>query len=104
MGDRAAGARPRSSDTPLPCQRPRPRTEALLHRTESRPMATSGRTLYPRDLPRISYAQNSEDILIDRLFRGEVGTFMDIGACHPLLDSNTWFFYSRGWRGVNFEP
>lgn len=59
---------------------------------------------YPHHLPRISYAQNHEDILIDRVFKGEVGTFMDIGACHPFLDSNTWFFYERGWRGVNFEP
>jgi FkbM family methyltransferase len=60
--------------------------------------------MYPHDRPRISYAQNCEDILIDRLFRGEFGTFMDIGACHPILDSNTWFFYERGWRGVNLEP
>jgi FkbM family methyltransferase len=67
-------------------------------------MAIHGRTSYPHHLPRISYAQNHEDILIDRLFRGEVGTYMDIGACHPVLDSNTWFFYERGWRGVNFEP
>jgi len=60
--------------------------------------------LYPHDLPRISYAQNHEDILIDRLFRGQIGTFVDIGACHPVIDSNTRFFYERGWRGVNFEP
>ena len=38
------------------------------------------------------------------MFRGEVGTFVDIGACHPVLDSNTWFFYECGWRGVNLEP
>jgi FkbM family methyltransferase len=67
-------------------------------------MAIRERGPYPHDLPRISYAQNSEDILIDRLFRGEVGTFVDIGSCHPVLDSNTRFFYERGWRGVNFEP
>ena len=53
---------------------------------------------------RISYAQNMEDILLDRLFRGRPGTFMDIGANHPFLDSNTYFFYLRGWRGVNLEP
>jgi FkbM family methyltransferase len=67
-------------------------------------MASSGNLRYRHDLPRIAYAQNAEDILIDRLFRGEVGTFVDIGACHPLLDSNTRFFYERGWRGVNVEP
>src|SRR5271157_1336214 len=71
---------------------------------ECRPMAIRERGLYPYDLPRISYAQNHEDILIDRLFRGQIGTFVDIGACHPVVDSNTRFFYERGWRGVNFEP
>ena len=50
-----------------------------------------------REIPRISYAQNHEDILIDRLFPGRIGTFMDIGACHPVVNSNTRFFYERGW-------
>ncbi len=67
-------------------------------------MAIRERGLHPHDLPRISHAQNHEDILIDRLFRGQIGTFVDIGACHPVIDSNTRFFYERGWRGVNFEP
>jgi FkbM family methyltransferase len=53
---------------------------------------------------RISYAQNMEDILLDRLFPGQLGTYMDVGAHHPLFDSNTQFFYQRGWRGVNVEP
>lgn len=53
---------------------------------------------------RISYAQNQEDILLDRLFQGRRGTFVDIGANHPFLDSNTYYFYIRGWRGVNVEP
>ncbi len=58
----------------------------------------------PATLSRISYAQNMEDILLDRVFRGRIGTFVDIGANHPFIDSNTYFFYLRGWRGVNIEP
>jgi FkbM family methyltransferase len=58
----------------------------------------------PGPHPRISYAQNMEDILLDRLFPGQLGTYMDVGANHPLFDSNTQFFYQRGWRGVNVEP
>lgn len=58
----------------------------------------------PRPDARISYAQNAEDILLDRLFRDRPGTFMDIGANHPFIDNNTYFFYLRGWRGVNVEP
>jgi FkbM family methyltransferase len=54
---------------------------------------------------RISYAQNQEDILLDRLFRDwGKGTFVDVGANHPVLDNNTYFFYLRGWRGYNLEP
>lgn len=59
----------------------------------------------PGPLPRVSFAQNQEDILLDRIFRDEPpGTFIDVGANHPSLDSNTHFFYLRGWRGVNLEP
>jgi FkbM family methyltransferase len=58
----------------------------------------------PATPARISYAQNMEDILLDRLFRGRPGTFVDVGANHPFIDNNTYFFYLRGWRGVNVEP
>jgi FkbM family methyltransferase len=58
----------------------------------------------PRTESRISYAQNAEDILLDRLFRGRPGSFLDVGGNHPFLDNNTYFFYLRGWRGVNIEP
>jgi FkbM family methyltransferase len=57
-----------------------------------------------RRIPRVSYAQNREDILLDRLFGDHVGRYMDVGSSHPLVDSNTRFFYERGWRGVNLEP
>src|SRR5947208_11366481 len=58
----------------------------------------------PRPESRVSYAQNGEDILLDRLFHGRPGTFMDLGGNHPYIDNNTYFFYLRGWRGVNVEP
>src|SRR5690349_20186978 len=58
----------------------------------------------PRPDSRVSYAQNAKDILLDRLFRGRPGTFMDVGANHPFIDNITYFFYLRGWRGINVEP
>ena len=67
-------------------------------------MADSTPSHPTRGTPRVSYAQNREDILLDRLFGDHVGRYMDVGSCHPVLDSNTRFFYERGWRGVNFEP
>lgn len=52
----------------------------------------------------ISYAQNFEDVLIDRVFRKQIGTYIDVGACHPVLDSVTKYFSLSGWRGINIEP
>jgi FkbM family methyltransferase len=60
--------------------------------------------LSPGTPPRISYAQNHEDILLDRVFGDHVGTFMHVGASRPTVDNLTYFFYRRGWRGVNLEP
>lgn len=62
--------------------------------------------LAPVSTPRISYAQQGEDVLLDRLFAGldPPGTYLSIGAFHPVTDSDTRWFYERGWRGVNIEP
>src|SRR5262249_3245062 len=57
-----------------------------------------------RPVPRVSYAQNMEDILLDRLFGDHVGSFVDVGANNPFIDSNTHFFHLRGWSGTNIEP
>ncbi|MCB0377307.1 MAG: FkbM family methyltransferase [Bdellovibrionales bacterium] len=54
---------------------------------------------------KVSFAQNFEDVLIDRLFAKKgVGFYIDIGAAHPKKDSVTKMFYDRGWRGINVEP
>lgn len=52
----------------------------------------------------ISYAQNAEDVVLARLFTGTTGRYVDVGAGEPVVDSVTWHFYQRGWRGVNVEP
>ena len=67
-------------------------------------MADSTPSHPAREIPRVSYAQNGEDILLDRVFGDHVGRYMDVGSYHPILCSNTCFFYERGWRGVNIEP
>lgn len=52
-----------------------------------------------------SYAQNREDVLLDRLFpRGLKGFYIDVGANDPVANSVTKHFYDLGWRGVNVEP
>ncbi len=53
----------------------------------------------------ISYAQNHEDVVLERCFRHqENGFYIDVGAWDPILDSVTQHFYLKGWRGVNVEP
>jgi FkbM family methyltransferase len=53
----------------------------------------------------ISYAQNSEDVVLWRALRHvPSGTYVDVGAADPSIDSVTCAFYERGWRGVNIEP
>lgn len=52
-----------------------------------------------------SYAQEGEDLVIRRLL-GEKknGFFVDVGANHPVLYSNTYYFYkNHGWRGINID-
>lgn len=53
----------------------------------------------------ISYAQNFEDVVLNRVFHNVVvGRYIDVGAYDPVLDSVTKHFYDRGWSGVNVEP
>lgn len=58
-----------------------------------------------------SYSQEGEDLVLKDLMikaginpEKIVGSFVDVGAHHPLRFSNTNLFYEWGWRGINFEP
>jgi len=54
---------------------------------------------------RISYAQNAEDIVLARAFGDRSdGFYVDVGASEPISDSVTYYFYERGWHGLNIEP
>lgn len=52
----------------------------------------------------ISYSLEGEDCLLNRYFKekGE-GFYIDIGAHHPFRFNNTYFFYKKGWRGINVD-
>jgi FkbM family methyltransferase len=51
------------------------------------------------------YAQEGEDMVLARLLEERnQGFYVDVGAHHPKRFSNTYFFYERGWRGINIEP
>jgi FkbM family methyltransferase len=53
----------------------------------------------------ISYAQNSEDVLLWRAL-GHVknGYYIDVGANDPVEHSVTKAFYDAGWSGISIEP
>lgn len=53
----------------------------------------------------ISYAQNLEDVVLNRVFQNmATGFYIDVGAHDPVELSVTKFFHDLGWRGINIEP
>lgn len=52
-----------------------------------------------------SFGQFGEDALVQSLFRNTVdGTYVDVGAYHPILYSNTYALYRKGWSGIVIDP
>ncbi|KKU32590.1 hypothetical protein A3K29_05660 [Candidatus Collierbacteria bacterium RIFOXYB2_FULL_46_14] len=62
-----------------------------------------------------SYAQSGEDLIAWGEFKNSInqklkksklarGFYVDIGAYHPKLFSNTYLFYKKGWRGICVDP
>lgn len=61
----------------------------------------------PPDGRRLSYAQQGEDLILRQLFESlelPRPRYLDIGAFHPSISSNTYLFYVLGARGVLVEP
>jgi FkbM family methyltransferase len=56
-----------------------------------------------------SYSQFGEDLVVLNWFRrntaegGQSGTYVDVGAFHPVQWSNTLLLHKLGWRGVNVD-
>lgn len=52
------------------------------------------------------FSQFGQDVFLDKIiFDGKKdGFFIDIGANHPSVLSNTLFFEQLGWKGIAFEP
>jgi len=59
--------------------------------------------IYSR-IPRIHWSQSGEDIILGELLPESKGMYVDVGAAHPRLGSNTYSLYRRGWSGVLVEP
>jgi FkbM family methyltransferase len=51
-----------------------------------------------------SYSQEGEDMILRRIFENQKkGFYVDVGAHHPKRFSNTYYFYKRGWSGINID-
>jgi len=51
---------------------------------------------------RTSYSQSGEDIFVAGLLAeiGADGIYVDVGTYHPILYSNTYGLYRKGWKGI----
>lgn len=62
------------------------------------------RDALPLSHARVSFAQEGEDLILDRMFEHQAnGIYVDVGAHHPRRFSNTLLLYRRGWHGVNID-
>ena len=53
----------------------------------------------------LSYSQNLEDYHLSLAFAGQTtGTYIDVGAGHPIADNVSFWSYERGWHGIVVEP
>ena len=50
------------------------------------------------------FGQYGEDAVLNKLLNNKTnGFYIDVGANHPTELSNTYYFYLKGWRGINIE-
>lgn len=53
---------------------------------------------------RASYSDFGEDQIIEKILGKYNGAYLDIGAGHPIIGSNSYLFYKKGWTGITVEP
>src|SRR5687767_14463398 len=52
-----------------------------------------------------SFSSAGEDMILRHIISSDKrdGFYVDVEAYHPTHQSNTYFFYLYGWRGINIE-
>ena len=51
-----------------------------------------------------SYSQSGEDMILNTILCDlKKGFYVDVGANNPTIQSNTHFFYKKGWCGINID-
>jgi len=60
--------------------------------------------IYKNKKPNFHFGEFGEDIFINRFFKNfKKGSYVDIGAYHPIKGSLTYLLYKKGWSGVNVD-
>jgi len=53
---------------------------------------------------RLYFSQHGEDMVLKSYLENKKnGFYIDVGAHHPFRFSNTYYFYKRGWNGINID-
>lgn len=51
------------------------------------------------------FGETGEDAVLRAAFGpNEVGSYVDVGAGHPLVGNNSYWAYRRGWAGIAVDP
>lgn len=61
------------------------------------------KTAIKRILNRGVGSQFGEDAILEKILPAH-GFYVDVGAYHPYLYSNTYGLYKKGWRGIAIDP
>jgi hypothetical protein len=52
---------------------------------------------------RLYYSEDGIDAVLKSKMKGRKIFYVDVGANHPFRNSNTYFFYKKGSRGINID-
>ena len=111
-GDEGAVLQRRCTKAARRSRRRRSRRAGVLKRRKWVTHSLRGlRRVRPRAIPHVIHALPSlafsflgEDKLLSLFCPCPTGFYVDVGAFHPIVGSNTYKLYLRGWRGITIEP
>jgi hypothetical protein len=76
----------------------------LLRGTITGELLRLGKSIVKLRTFKISFSQTSEDLLVSTYLPEKKVEYLDIGAGHPVLGSNTFKYYLQGGKGTVVDP